>query len=312
VSGKQSKRERKQQRELERAAVRKRERQRTVFTGIVIGVVVLIGGLLIWLSLPPGPDEVADADDEPTPGETGSPADDRPVACGAQAPADAGEQKPTFDEPEQVLEDGIDYRAVIETSCGRMVLDLEEETAPEAVNSFVFLAQQGFFDGLEIFRNATGITALQTGAGSNDATWQIGYQLADELESAEAEGYPPGTVAMANGGPDTAGSQFFFVYGEGFDQGISSGGLQPTYARFATVTEGLDVLEQIALVEVGGERGETPQEVIYMDSVVVGGPEIVEEAADPAPTDDAGATTSPSPPPSPPPTASPTPTEPTE
>jgi peptidyl-prolyl cis-trans isomerase B (cyclophilin B) len=303
VSGKQSKRERKRQRELERDAARKRERQRTIFTGIVIGVVVLIGGLLIWLSLPPGPDEVADAGDEPTPGSTASPgAEDRPVACGAPAPANAGEEKPTFDEPEQVLDDGVDYRAVVEISCGRVVLDLEEETAPEAVNSFVFLAQQGFFDGLEIFRNATGITALQTGAGGNDATWQIGYQLADELESAEAEGYPPGTVAMANSGPNTAGSQFFFVYGEGFDQAISSGGLQPTYTRFATVAEGMDVLEEIALVEIGGERGETPQEVIYMDSVVVGGPEIVEEAVDPESTDGPAPTTSPSPTPTPTPT----------
>ncbi|MEX0658533.1 MAG: peptidylprolyl isomerase, partial [Egibacteraceae bacterium] len=176
----------------------------------------------------------------------------------APPPPGAGEEKPTFDEPAQVLEDGVDYRAVITTSCGEVVIDLLEERAPETVNNFVFLAQEGFFDGLEIFRNATSISALQTGAGNNDAGWQVGYTLSDELEAAEEEGYPPGSVAMANSGPDSAGSQFFFVYGEF--------GLEPSFAKFGQTVEGLDVLRSIGAIEA---EGETPLKDVYMESVTI-------------------------------------------
>jgi peptidyl-prolyl cis-trans isomerase B (cyclophilin B) len=289
VSGKQSKKEKKAAREAQREALRKQERQRTVFTLIVIVVVIAVGGVLIVVSLedPTPEDELADllgddADDdadadgaedvadpdevpEDVPEEVEAVAD-RPVACGAEEPAGAGEERPTFEEPEQVLEDGIDYVAVIETSCGTVTIDLDEERAPEAVNSFVFLAEQGFFDGQLVFRNATSISALQTGAGTDDATWQVGYQLDDELETAEEEGYPAGTVAMANSGPDTAGSQFFMVYGDGFQEGVEAGALQPTYTRFGTVTEGLDVLEEIGAVEVDGE---SPLERIYLETVTI-------------------------------------------
>ena len=116
-----------------------------------------------------------------------------------------------------MLGEGVDYRAVIETTCGTVVLDLREDAAPVTVNSFVFLAQEGFFDALEIFRNATSIGALQTGSGTNAASWQIGYRLPDELTLAQTEGYPAGSVAMANAGPNSAGSQFFFVYNDSFD-----------------------------------------------------------------------------------------------
>jgi peptidyl-prolyl cis-trans isomerase B (cyclophilin B) len=272
VSGKQSKKERKAAREAQREALRKQERQRTIFTAIVIAVVVALGGVLVFVSLEDEPsleDELADLLEQD--GEDGEDAeaapDERPVACGAEEPEGAGAERSTFDEPEQVLEDGVDYRAVVETSCGTVVIDLDEERTPEAVNSFVFLAQQGFFDGQEIFRNATSIGALQTGAGDDSATWQLGYTLTDELETAESEGYPPGSVAMANSGPNTAGSQFFWVYDEQFQDAIDGGGgLQPVYTRFGETVEGLDVLAEIGAIEV---TGETPTERIYMESVTI-------------------------------------------
>lgn len=278
MSGKQHKKERKAAREAERRAAAKAERQRNLMTVIVVLVVVALGGVLVWLTLAEE-QEAADQDleemleeledraeqaaDEESEGEDEADGEGEDVSAAepcdpAPAPPTAGETKPTFDEPEQVLEEGMDYRAVIATSCGDVVIDLDEERAPEAVNSFVFLAQQGFFDGLEIFRNATSISALQTGAGDNDARWQIGYSLPDELESAEEEGYPPGSVAMANSGQDTSGSQFFFVYGDF--------GLEPTYTKFAQTVEGLDVLRSIGAIEVDGE---TPQETVYMESVTI-------------------------------------------
>lgn len=266
MSGKQHKKERKAAREAERRAAAKAERQRNIMTAIVVGIVVGLGGVLVWLSIV---DEQTAADQEvedmlreleeqaQEDEESEELADVEPCDP-APPPETAGQDKPTFDGPEQVLEAGVDYRAVVTTSCGEVVIDLDEERAPETVNSFVFLAQQGFFDGLAIFRNAKSISALQTGAGDDTNTWQIGYTLPDELEAAEEEGYPPGSVAMANSGPDTSGSQFFFVYGE-FS-------LEPTYTRFGQTIEGLDVLRSIGAMEV---EGETPVEPVYLEAVTI-------------------------------------------
>jgi peptidyl-prolyl cis-trans isomerase B (cyclophilin B) len=266
VSGKQSKREARRQKDAAREAARKQERRQTMITMAVIGVIVVLGGVLIWASLEREPDplaELADLEDPDDPDEALDPEDDpladRPVACGAEVPPAAGEEKQPYGEAAQVLEEGVDYRAVVETSCGTVTIDLDGERAPETVNNFVFLAQEGFFDGLEIFRNATTIGALQTGAGTDDATWNVGYTIPDELHAAEEDGYPPGTVAMANAGPDTGGSQFFFVYNDLFT-------LEPAYARFGIVTDGLDVLQTIGDIEVVGE---SPTEIIYMERVTI-------------------------------------------
>jgi peptidyl-prolyl cis-trans isomerase B (cyclophilin B) len=285
MSGKQSKKERKAKRDAERRAAAKAERQRTLATVVIIAIVVAIGGVLVYFSIDREEDLAADdvADEfedleeqfeefmeEQEDAEDGDDADGEDVAaeddvepCDPDpAPEGAGEDKPTYDEPDEVLEDGVDYEAVIETSCGQVVVELDAERAPETVNSFVFLAEDGFFDNLLIFRNATTIGALQTGAGDNDNTWQVGYQLDDELERAEEEGYPPGTVAMANAGPDTAGSQFFFVYNDLFQ-------LDPDYTAFGEVTEGLDVLQSIGAIETEGPQQEDPVEDVYMESVEI-------------------------------------------
>ncbi len=254
-------------RTAEREAARRKERQQTIFTAIVIAIVVAIGGVLVAVSLrEPTPEELAAASEGPSDAASDPALENRPVACGAEKPADAGTPKETFSEPEQVLEDGKDYQAVIETSCGTITADLYEGRAPETVNSFVFLAQQGFFDGLEIFRNATSIGALQTGAGTNEASFKIGYTLPDELEAAEEDGYPPGTLAMANAGPNTGGSQFFFVYNDKFT-------LEPQYAVFGkTSGKGLKTLGQlgeIPTVAPDDPSNETPSEVAYIESVKI-------------------------------------------
>lgn len=304
MSGKQSKKERKALREAERERLRKQERQRTIFTTIVIAVVILIGGVLVYVSLDRPADELdlaeeledlmdedaEDAEDaegaEDPEGEEVA-LQDRPVACGAEEPAGAGEQRSTYEEPEQVIADGVDYQAVIETSCGTVVIDLDSERAPETVNSFVFLAQDGFFDGRLIFRNATTIDALQTGSGTDDASWQLGYTLPGELQAVEEDGYEPGTVAMANtGDPDTGGSQFFMVYGDAFQSGVEAGNLQPIYTRFGLVIEGFDVLEQIGAIPTDGPADETPTERVYMESVTITTAGDAEPTEDAEPTDD--------------------------
>ena len=254
-------------RTAEREAARRKQRQQTLFTVIVIAIIVGIGGVLVAVSMNPPADLAANPSESPS-GASEAP-DDRAVACGADAPADTGAAKATYKEPKQVLKDGTDYGAVIKTSCGDVEIDLFEEDAPETVNSFVFLAEEGFFDGLEIFRNATTIGALQTGAGSNSASWDVGYKLKDELELAEKEKYPPGTLAMANAGPNSAGSQFFFVYNDKFK-------LDPTYAVFGkTDAAGLKVLQKIGKIPVVDKTGadpagaEKPSEISYMESVTI-------------------------------------------
>ena len=284
MSGKQHKREVRRQKEAARAAARRAERRKTIQTVLVIAVVVVIGGVLVFMSLDrpapvaeegtESPSEELAADVTPTdpavPAGTAVPGaapavvrSDVPVACAAAEPPNAAATRPLFSGgPAQVLESGKDYRAVIQTSCGRVVLDLSEQESPISTNSFVFLAQQGYFNGLEIFRNAATIGALQTGAGTNQATWDIGYMMRDELESAQQQGYPPGSVALANAGPNSAGSQFFFVYNDKFT-------LEPLYSRFGTVVEGLDVLQRIGAIPATGEQGETPNERVYLESVTI-------------------------------------------
>ncbi|MGH8934047.1 MAG: peptidylprolyl isomerase [Egibacteraceae bacterium] len=259
MSGKQHKRELRRQREAARAAARLQDRRKTIQTMIVIAVVVTIGGVLVFVSVD-RPISVGQAVAGTIPAIVRS---DAPVACGATEPANAAAPRPTFPGgPTQALEPGVDYRAMIQTSCGQVVVDLAEQASPVAANSFAFLARQQFFDGLEIFRNATTIGALQTGSGTNEATWDTGYTIPDELSSAALESYPPGAVALANGGPNTSGSQFFFVYNDKFQ-------LPPNYTKFGRVVEGLEVLQRIGAIPTSGAQGETPNERIYIESVTI-------------------------------------------
>lgn len=269
---KQTKREKKATKEAARAAALRAERRRNRITLVIVAVVVLIGGGIAGATVyqeraeQQRLEEEQEAEQERLEEEAAAQEEAiaaREPACGAQTPEAADAERETYEEPDDVLEEGVEYRAVIETSCGQLVLDLHADEAPETVNSFIFLAEEGFFDGLEIFRNATSIGALQTGGGNQTNSWQIGYRLPDELGLAEAEGYPVGSVAMANAGPNTGGSQFFFVYDELFDQAFVD---NRAYAVFAEITEGMDVLEEAGGIAV---EGETPQERVYMESVTI-------------------------------------------
>ena len=278
---KQTKREKKAAKEAAREAARREEARRNRITAAVVVAIVLVGGAVAGVTVWQDRQEQAALEEEELAqqeeieqqiAEEEEAIEAREVACGADEPPGAGEERGTYDAPEDVLEDGVDYRAVIETSCGELVIDLHADETPETVNSFVFLAEDGFFDGLEIFRNATSIAALQTGSGTDDAGWDLGYTVPGELELAEEEGYPPGSVAMANpGDPDQAGSQFFFVYDDEFDEAFAD---NRTYTRFADVVDGLDVLTEIGeLGTVGDDQGfpgyEVPEERVYLESVEI-------------------------------------------
>ncbi|WP_028473028.1 peptidylprolyl isomerase [Nocardioides alkalitolerans] len=138
--------------------------------------------------------------------------------------------------------------AVITTSNGDLDITLNGDTTPCTVNSFVSLAEQGFYDDTPCPRITTtpGFELLQCGDPSGTTAGGPGYSFADELSGDET--YGAGTLAMANAGPDTQGSQFFIVYGDTQ--------LPPSYTVFGTVDPAdLGVIEEIA---ADGDDGSNP------------------------------------------------------
>jgi cyclophilin family peptidyl-prolyl cis-trans isomerase len=154
---------------------------------------------------------------------------------------------------------GIDpakrYTAVISTSKGDITVALAPERAPKTVNSFVFLARNGYYDGLNFHRIIPGFMA-QGGCPEGSGRGGPGYQFEDELPPPGR--YEIGSLAMANAGPNTNGSQFFIVSGQ---DGVR---LPPQYSLFGQVVQGLDVLSQI---EAAGSRSGAPSEEVKINSI---------------------------------------------
>ena len=171
------------------------------------------------------------------------------------------------------------YTASINTNLGLIKLDLLNSKATCTVNSFVHLAEQGYFNNSQCHRMvtsgpyvlqcgdpyATPTTKLDCSLTSNVGTGTPGYNFASEnLKNAK---YPAGTVAMANGSATTNGSQFFIVYKD------STSTLSASYTPFATVTSGLDIVQNVAkggtsctYPQVGGG---VPKKKVIIDSVTI-------------------------------------------
>ena len=165
------------------------------------------------------------------------------------------EQRPaTFDDaPRRCLEDGADHRAVVTTSEGTFTVDLLEDEAPITVNNFVVLARWGWFDGDDFHRVVPGFVNQ---AGEHDE--DPGYTIPDENPDAVTD-YVPGTIAMANRGPDTGSSQWFAC--------IDCRGLPgPNYALFGRVTAGMDVVERINAL---GVADGPPSKPVTITSVTI-------------------------------------------
>lgn len=138
--------------------------------------------------------------------------------------------------PPIIIERGKQYSATINTEKGNIKIDLFADKAPLAVNSFVFLARQGYFDGITFHRVMHDFVA-QTGDPSGTGSGSPGYQFANEV-SENLKYDRAGLLGMANSGADTNGSQFFITYKELPD-------LDGQYTIFGEVTEGMDVVEQL-------------------------------------------------------------------
>jgi hypothetical protein len=143
------------------------------------------------------------------------------------------------------------------TSKGELVIALDPIASPKTVNSFVFLARYHYYDGLNFHRVIPGFV-LQGGCPEGSGRGGPGYQFADELPKPGR--YEIGSLAMANAGPNTNGSQFFVISGP---DGVS---LPPSYALFGKVIKGLDV---VAVIDAIGTRSGSPSENVTIESVTI-------------------------------------------
>jgi len=173
--------------------------------------------------------------------------------------AGATEQKRTFTAPfKQCIDVTKTYTALIKTNKGDLTVQFDPIKAPGTVNNFVSLALNKYFDGITCHRIITDFV-VQCGDPTGTGTGGPGYKFADELPAAGE--YKLGSLAMANSGPNTNGSQFFIISGQ---QGID---LPPQYSLFGQVTAGTDTTLK-ALNAVGTAAG-TPSEAIVINSVTI-------------------------------------------
>lgn len=147
------------------------------------------------------------------------------------------------------------YRAVLRTRLGNVAVELDPTHAPLAVNNFVSLARDGFYDGVIFHRVVPGFV-VQGGDPTGTGRGGPGYRFPDELEGPGR--YLRGTMAMANAGPDTNGSQFFIC--------LEDVPLPHAYTIFGRVVEGMDVVDAIAALP---RRGERPIEDVALEGIEV-------------------------------------------
>ena len=149
------------------------------------------------------------------------------------------------------------YTAVVQTDIGTFDITLDPKAAPKTVNNFVFLSLYHYYDGIVFHRVIPGFV-VQGGDPTGTGTGGPGYQFADELPKAGA--YKIGSLAMANSGPNTNGSQFFIITGS---QGVQ---LPPQYSLFGQVTTGMSV---VSAIEKDGTSGGTPKVLHHMVHVTI-------------------------------------------
>jgi peptidylprolyl isomerase len=167
------------------------------------------------------------------------------------------QQRKFDEEPPMLVDTNKRYVATMVTSHGTMVIALDPLAAPKAVNSFVFLSRYHYYDGIVFHRIIPGFV-LQGGDPTGSGSGGPGYRFDDELPGAGR--YKVGSLAMANAGPNTNGSQFFVISGP---DGVR---LPPSYSLFGEVVSGLDVVERIDAV---GTRSGTPSERVVIERVTI-------------------------------------------
>lgn len=258
---------------------------KAVVSLITLVALLALAGCLMTPTLPPTPTlspagaPTIEPTDTPTPEPIGTPTtaeastptsapDSTPTSGQGSTPTPQVVQSPgggTYNQyaqpPLMTINPNSNYTATLVTSLGDITIELFASEAPMTVNNFVFLAREGFYDGITFHRVIKDFM-IQTGDPRGDGTGGPGYQFDDEPVN---QSYTPGIVAMANSGPDTNGSQFFIVQGTNVN-------LQPDYTIFGQVTSGMATVDEIANTPVEpspfGELS-SPVEPVILESVEI-------------------------------------------
>ena len=242
-------------REAERKHESRRELGRRLLTALVFGVVVIgifaLGGAF-------------SGEDSDVPG-TYEDYRAQETACGAEQPPEEQLMSFTAAEAQSDITSSSEVVATVATSCGEIVITLNTDGAPETVNSFVFLAREGFYDGQVIHRISEDFV-FQAGDPSANGTGGPGYVVADEFPEADFE-YEEGVVAMANRGSRSTGSQFFVVTGP------DGRFLTNQFSVLGRVESGQDAIDRIMAVETatapGSREQSRPLETVYIESITI-------------------------------------------
>jgi peptidylprolyl isomerase len=169
----------------------------------------------------------------------------------------APKQQEFKESPEMGIDPSKRYTATMDTSLGTIVIALDAINAPKTVNNFVFLASHHYYDGVIFHRIINGFMC-QGGDPTGTGRGGPGYRFDDEPVK---QRYQIGSVAMANAGKNTNGSQFFLISGQ---SGVQ---LPPQYNHFGQIVKGLDVLEQMQSVET--DRSDRPRQDVVINSVTI-------------------------------------------
>jgi peptidyl-prolyl cis-trans isomerase B (cyclophilin B) len=243
--------------------LRRRQRRRVLLAVAAAVAVLAVVVAVFWLARDRG---APAASPQPTPSVSAAAA---PNPCPEPTGAPPAEPVKLDKAPSASLAEGRTRTATIGTSCGPLTVELYGDKAPLAVASFIELARNDFFAGTPCHRLTTsGIHVLQCGDPTGTGTGGPGYTFGPVENAPEDDVYPAGTLAMARVGGDgnSQGSQFFVVYEDSTIPSDAAGG----YTVFGRVTEGLDVVQQVADGGVQGGAGDgQPARAISMEQVTI-------------------------------------------
>lgn len=235
-----SKAEKRQRQKARRAAAeaarRKAElRRRRIRAGVILGAALTGIAIVLAMTLL-GSEKNGDSRAESEPTESPKPPTGMGISCITAAPPNPREYPGIG--PMKIDWENRDYIATLTTNYGPIEIELFARDAPIAVNNFVSLACDGYYNDTSFHRVAASpqLSVIQGGdATAGNGTGGPGYSIPDELSRAKQDGYRRGAIAMANSGPDTGGSQFFIV--------VKDAVLPPNYTLFGKVTSGMDVVD---------------------------------------------------------------------
>lgn len=213
------------------------------YTNIVLGILVLV--LIGWALVKPN--------DKPATNNQAQVQTDNYSNTQKESPMPMSNGK-QYEKAESVVKTGKSYTAIIKTSAGDITVELSKDT-PVTTNNFVFLSKEKFYEGVIFHRVIPGFM-IQGGDPTGTGMGGPGYKFADEKFTGE---YKRGTIAMANSGPNTNGSQFFIMHADY--------PLPPNYVIFGMTTAGLDVVDKIASGKTG--PSDRPVEPVSIKSIEI-------------------------------------------